>query len=324
MNIELVLWIIISLLSILNPVLVEMQYISVDPYMRIEQAATPTFSPSYPLNTMQGGTTVGVICKSANAQFKEGDHVVGYLGWQRFARCHGNDVKLISRSDNERVPLSAYMGVLGMPGRTAWFGLMEAGKPKPGEVLVVSSAAGAVGSLVVQFGKKAGCVVVGIQGGPDKCNFVKNELRADHVVDYKQFNTPELLEAELRRLVSRPVDIYFDNVGGFITDTILPMINLRARVIICGQISQYDGGLDAPTMEPRFLHHLLYKRATVQGILARDYLHRMDEMLAIVEPWVLSGEVVYKETVVQGFERLPEALAMLFDGINTGKMVVKV
>lgn len=250
-----------------NEVLVEMQYISVDPYMRIEQAATDTFSPSYPLGTLQMGTTVGVIRKSANEKFNVGDNVVGYLGWRRFARCHGNDVKPISMVGD--VPLTAYMGVLGMPGRTAWFGLMDAGKPRPGEVLVVSAAAGAVGSLVVQFGKKAGCTVVGIQGGAEKCAFVKNELKADYVVDYKKFNSPALLGAEISRQVARPVDVYFDNVGGWITDTIIPMINLRARIIICGQISQYNGGLDAPSMEPRFLQHMLYKRATIQGILAR-------------------------------------------------------
>jgi NADPH-dependent curcumin reductase CurA len=210
-----------------------------------------------------------------------------------------------------------------MPGRTAWFGLMEAGRPRPGETLIVSGAAGAVGSLVAQFGKKAGCRVFGIAGGKDKCDFLTKNLGLDGAIDYRAFKTTEALSAEIQKQTNG-IDIYFDNVGGTITDAIIPLIKLRARIIICGAISQYDGGLDNPDQGPRFLQHMLFKRATIQGILARDYTHRMDEMLQIVSPWVKDREIVFQETVIQGFEKLPEALNSLFTGKNLGKLLVEV
>jgi NADPH-dependent curcumin reductase CurA len=303
-----------------NEVLVRMHYISVDPYMRIQQHERNTYDVPHPLGIVQRAGTVGQVIASANERFKEGDWVLGYNGWQLYDKCHANDLQKL---DPDAAPVSTALGVLGMPGRTAWFGLMEAGKPRPGETLVVSGAAGAVGSLVAQFGKRAGCRVVGIAGGETKCRYLVDKLGLDDAVDYRAFSNAATLAAEIERKTGG-VDVYFDNVGGVVTDAVIPLIKRRARIIICGTISQYDGGLDHPDQGPRFLQHMLFQRATIQGVLARDFVNRMDEMRAIVEPWVRKREIVFDETFVDGFEQLPEALNMLFDGKNLGKLLVRV
>lgn len=303
-----------------NEVVVKARYISVDPYMRIQQHERNTYDVPHPLGIVQRAGTVGQIVATNSDKFKEGDWVLGYNGWQMFAKCHASEIQKL---DPETAPVSTALGVLGMPGRTAWFGLMEAGRPRPGETVVVSGAAGAVGSLVAQFAKRAGCRVFGIAGGAAKCGFLMEKLGLDGAIDYKKYGDRQELSAEIVRLTNG-VDIYFDNVGGMITDAIIPNIKLRARVIICGAISQYDGGLDDPDLGPRFLQHLLFQRATVQGILARDYTQRMDEMTRIVAPWVRSNEIVFEETIVDGFEKLPECLNSLFEGKNLGKLLVRV
>ncbi len=303
-----------------NEVLIKAEYISVDPYMRIQQAERHSFDAPHPLGTVQGAGAISKVVDSKSDGFKKGDWVLGYSGWQLLAKCHAND---LTKIDTEAAPVTTALGVLGMPGRTAWFGLMEAGRPKPGETVVVSGAAGAVGSLVVQFAKKAGCRVYGIAGGANKCQFLTSKLGLDGAIDYRQFHDADSLSAEVQRL-TKGVDIYFDNVGGMITDAIIPQIKLRGRVIICGQISQYDGGIDTPNRGPRFLQHLLFQRATIQGILARDYTHRMSEMLEIVSPWVRNNEIVFEETIVEGFDKLPDALNSLFEGANIGKLLVRV
>ncbi len=303
-----------------NEVLIATRYISVDPYMRIQQAARDTYDVPHPLGIVQRAGTVGQVMASASERFAIGDWVLAYGGWQRFHKSHADELQKL---DPEAAPVSTALGVLGMPGRTAWFGLMDAGRPKPGETLVVSGAAGAVGSLVAQFGKRAGCRVVGIAGGAAKCAFLLDRLGLDAAIDYRAYSTTAPLAAEVQRLTAG-VDVYFDNVGGWITDAVIPLIKRRARVIICGAISQYDGGLDRPDSGPRLLQHLLFQRATIQGILARDYVYRMDEMKAIVAPWVKNGDIVYEETVLDGFEQLPAALNSLFSGQNLGKLLVKV
>ncbi len=303
-----------------SEVVVETRYISVDPYMRIQQAARDTYDVPHPLGIVQRAGTVGQVLRSASAKFAPGDWVLGYGGWQRYHRAHADE---LHKLDPAEAPVTTALGVLGMPGRTAWFGLMEAGRPKPGETLVVSGAAGAVGSLVAQFGQRAGCSVVGIAGGADKCRFLTERLNLDAAIDYRALPTPAALAAELLR-VAGGVDVYFDNVGGWITDAVIPLIRRRARIIICGAISQYDGGLDQPDLGPRLLQHMLFQRATIQGILARDYVHRMDEMRPIVAPWVQRGEIVFEQTLVDGFENLPVALSRLFTGQNLGKLLVRI
>lgn len=302
-----------------NEVLFQAKYISVDPYMRIQQHTTNTWEEPHPLGVVQRAGSVGVVVASNSERWKEGDWALGYTGWQLFAKCHAGDLQKL---DPDYAPVTTALGVLGMPGRTAWFGLMEAGRPKPGETVLVSGAAGAVGSLVVQFARRAGCRVVGIAGGPAKCEFLTDRLGLDGAIDYRAFETSAQLSEEIQRQ-TQGVDVYFDNVGGWITDAVIPRIKKRARIIICGAISQYDGGLDNPEQGPRFLHHLLYQRATIQGILARDYDQRMDEMTTIVAPWVKSGDIHFEETILDGFENLPDALNSLFEGRHRGKVLVR-
>ncbi|MES2299691.1 MAG: NADP-dependent oxidoreductase [Pseudomonadota bacterium] len=302
-------------------VLIAARYISVDPYMRIGQSSKPTYdSEPHPLDTVQQAGVVGQVLASDAPGFAQGDWVRSYSGWQTHASVHPS---ALTRLDPERAPVRTALGVLGMPGRTAWFGLTESGKPHAGEVVVVSGAAGAVGSLVVQFAKRHGARVLGIAGGAAKCAWVRETLGADWVIDYKAHATADSLGAQIGALTGG-VDVYFDNVGGMVTDAVIPLINRRARIVICGQISQYSGGLDAPELGPRLLHHLLYQRATIQGMLARDYLHRMDEMERIVAPWVKAGQIVFEETIIDGFEQLPHALNSLFTGEHRGKLLVKV
>jgi NADPH-dependent curcumin reductase CurA len=304
-----------------DEILVEARWFSVDPYMRIGQSAKPTYDPEpHPLGTVQQGGVVARVLDSRSPLFKAGDWVRTYTGWQTHARLHASAATPV---DPAIAPVSTALGVLGMPGRTAWFGLTEAGRPKAGEVVAVSGAAGAVGSLVVQFAKKHGAKVLAIAGGPDKCAWLRDTLGADWALDYRAFADADDLGEQIRALTGG-VDVYFDNVGGMVSDAVIPQINRRARIIICGQISQYSGGLETPPPGPRLLHHLLYQRATMQGILARDYVHRMDEMLRIVGPWVGKGEIVFEESIVKGFERLPEALNSLFTGEHRGKLLVEV
>ena len=301
-------------------VLIEARYFSVDPYMRIGQSGKPTYDAEpHPLDVVQQGAVVAQVLASNADRFQPGDWVRSYTGWQTHAQVAADALMLI---DPALAPVTTALGVLGMPGRTAWFGLTEAGRPHAGEVVVVSGAAGAVGSLVVQFAKRHGARVLAIAGGTAKCAWLRDVLGADWTLDYKAFASADAMGAAIRQLTGG-VDVYFDNVGGVVTDAVIPLINRRARIVICGQISQYSGGLDAPEMGPRLLHHMLYQRATMQGILARDYVHRMDEMTRIVAPWVRAGEIVFEETVIDGFDNLPAALNSLFTGEHRGKLLVK-
>lgn len=303
-----------------DEVLIAARYFSVDPYMRIGQSSKPTYdTEAHPLDTVQQGGVVGQVLASNAAGYASGDWVYSYAGWQTHARVHASGLQ---RLDPAQAPVTTALGVLGMPGRTAWFGLTESGKPHAGEVVVVSGAAGAVGSLVVQFAKRHGARVLGIAGGQAKCDWLRDTLGADWAVDYKAHAGADSLGAAIRALTGG-VDVYFDNVGGMVTDAVIPLINRRARIVICGQISQYSGGLETPELGPRLLHHMLYQRATIQGMLARDYVHRMDEMVRIVAPWVRAGEIVFEETLIDGFEQLPAALNSLFTGEHRGKLLVK-
>jgi NADPH-dependent curcumin reductase CurA len=303
-----------------NEVLIRARIVSVDPYIRIQQHERNTYDVPHPLGIVQRSGVVGEVVASASPLFKQGDWVSAYSGWQLYAKCHHSE---LTKLNPDRAPVSTALGVLGMPGRTAWFGLMEAGRPHPGDTLVVSGAAGAVGSLVAQFGKRAGCRVIGIAGGAKKCAFLTDTLKLDGAVDYQAHPTLEGLQSALQAATGG-VDVYFDNVGGMVTDAVIPLIKRRARIVICGAIAQYDGGLDTPDLAPRFLQHMLFQRATIQGILARDFAHRMDEMLQTVAPWVKNGEIVYQETYMDGFDVLPNALNSLFEGKNLGKLLVRV
>jgi NADPH-dependent curcumin reductase CurA len=301
-------------------VLIEARWFSVDPYMRIGQSARSTYDPDpHPLGVVQQGGVVAQVLASGAPAFAPGDWVRSYTGWQTHARVAATE---LTRIDPAAAPVTTALGVLGMPGRTAWFGLTEAGRPHAGEVVVVSGAAGAVGSLVLQFAKRHGARVLGIAGGAAKCDWLRETLGADWAIDYRGYADADAMGAAIKAATGG-VDVYFDNVGGMATDAVIPLINRCARIVICGQISQYSGGLDTPPMGPRLLHHLLYQRATMQGILARDYVHRMDDMTRIVAPWVRAGEIVFEESVIDGFAHLPAALNSLFTGEHRGKLLVK-
>ncbi len=303
--------------------LLKSEYFSVDPYMRIQQSEKDTWEEPHALNTIQGGAVVGQIVEinDSDSSLQKGDWVLSYTGWQEYAI---TEVNTLRKLDPNEVPVTTALGILGMPARIAYFGLIEAGKPQEGETVVVSGASGAVGQAVVQMAKIKGCKVVGIAGSDEKTSYLKEKLGVDEIINYKKHPSAVKIKDELSRLCPKGVDVYYDNVGGHITDAIFELININARIIICGQISQYSGGLDNPEMGPRFLHKMLYKRATIQGVLARDYNHRMDEMLTEMTPWVQNKSLKYKETIVDGFENLPKALNMLFYGKNIGKLIVKV
>ncbi len=301
-------------------VLLAARYISVDPYMRINQAKHDTWAAPHALNTVQGAAAVAEVIASNASEFVPGDWVASYSGWQTHAKMHAS---ALSKINLQIAPPSAYLGVLGMPGRTAWFGLTEAGQPRAGEVVVVSGAAGAVGSLVVQFARMQGAKVLAIAGSVEKCRWLTETLGATWALNYKDYPDSQALSQALKALTGG-VDVYFDNVGGMVSDAVFPLINLRARIVICGQMSQYSTGLDQPEIGARFLHHVLYQRARIQGILARDYTARMDEMLRIVAPMVQAGALQFEQTVLEGFERLPEALNQLFTGSQRGKLMVKI
>eukprot|EP01125_Pyxidicula_operculata_P023077 TRINITY_DN9792_c0_g1_i1.p1 TRINITY_DN9792_c0_g1~~TRINITY_DN9792_c0_g1_i1.p1 ORF type:complete len:352 (+),score=82.50 TRINITY_DN9792_c0_g1_i1:30-1085(+) len=312
-------------------VLVRSLYISVDPYMRIQQAESNTWEKPHPFNEVQDADVAGIVEESKSTLFKKGDYVAtGVVGWQRYGIVDEKKLRLV---DVNAAPLSSYIGILGMPGRTSYFGFLEEAKPKKGEVVVVSGAAGAVGSIVVQLAKLSECKVIGLAGSEDKMEYLR-KLGVDETINYKQ--TPDIpsVQKALKEAIGRiypdrseddrKIDIYFDNVGGYITDAIFPLINLFARIIICGQISQYLGKLDKPELCPRFLHHILYQRATIKGILARDYNHRMGEMVDIMTKYLKEGKIkLPNETIVEGFNNLPNALNSLFHGSNTGKLIVK-
>ena len=306
----------------LGEAIIKAKYFSVDPYMRIQQSVNETWEKPHPLNVVQQGAVVGQITdiNTERSNYQIGDWVLTYSGWQDYAKINLHEIRKLNPYE---VPVTTALGILGMPARIAYFGLLEAGNPQPNETVVVSGASGAVGQVVVQIAKIKGCKVVGIAGSDDKLEYLKNELGVDEVINYKLYSTPHKMKLALKNACPNGIDIYYDNVGGYISDSIFELINLNARIIVCGQISQYSGGLDNPNPGPRFLHHILYKRAKIQGVLARDYNDKMDEMLLEMTPWVKNGLLKYEETIVEGFNQLPDALNMLFLGKNKGKLIVK-
>ncbi|GAA4323422.1 NADP-dependent oxidoreductase [Pontixanthobacter gangjinensis] len=303
-----------------NEILIRSKYVSVDPYMRIHQSIHNTWEKPQELNTLQGSGVVGEVIESRSDKFIPGDFVNAYTGWQEYAVINADQARKLY----PKIPVSTALSILGMPARVAYFGLLEEGELKSTDTVVVSGAAGAVGSIVVQLAKLKGCRVVGTAGTQEKIDYLQNELGIDVALNYKEHDSLEKMTKALAEACPEGIDVYYDNVGGNVTDAVFNLINHKARILICGQISQYNHGLDTPEMGPRFLHKMLYTRAKIQGILSRDYNHRMDEMLAEMEPLVQSGKLKYKETIMDGFENLPAALSGLFDGSNKGKMLVKI
>jgi NADPH-dependent curcumin reductase CurA len=296
-------------------VLVRTLFLSLDPAMRGWMNEGKSYIAPVQIGEVMRAGGVGVVLASLHANFKEGDHVSGTLGIQEYATL---DAKLLTKIDASRAPLPVYLGTLGMPGMTAYFGLLDVGQAKPGETVVVSGAAGAVGTVVGQIAKIKGCRVVGIAGGPQKCDFLVKELGFDAAIDYK---AGELKQA-LRQHCPKGVDVYFDNVGGEILDTVLTQLARNARVVICGAISQYNS--TTGVKGPANYMSLLVNRASMIGMVVFDYVERFPEAAREMAGWLASGQLKSREDIVTGIETFPDTLLKLFKGENLGKLVLKV
>ncbi len=298
-----------------SQVLLKSLYFSVDPYMRGRMNDAKSYTPPFALNQPISGGVVAEVLESSSEKFSKGDVVLGILPWME--KMVVND-KGLRKIDAAVAPLSYYLGILGMPGLTAYFGLMDIGKPKKGETVVVSGAAGAVGMVVGQIAKIQGCRVVGIAGSDEKINLLKNDFGFDEAINYK---TTQDIKAALAEACPDGVDVYFDNVGGSISDAVISLINFHARIPLCGQISLYNS-TERP-MGPRLQPMLLTRSVLMQGYIVSNYESRFGEGIQHLAQWVQEGKLKYTETVVEGFDKLPEALMGLFSGDNTGKMIVK-
>jgi NADPH-dependent curcumin reductase CurA len=297
-------------------ILIRNVYLSLDPTNRVWVNSTPSYLPAVKIGDVMRGFTLGVVEESRHPRFATGDIVQGLLGWQSYAVSDGTGVDKVEH--DSRIPLTAHMGLLGHIGLTAYFGLLDIGKPKPGETVVVSAAAGAVGSLVGQIAKLKGCRVVGIAGSDEKCRWLEDELGFDATINY---NAVSVLRG-LKRHCRDGIDVYFDNVGGDILDAALASINLRARIVLCGMISQYN--LQKPMPGPYFLANAIAKRARLEGFIVFDYYDRPREAVEYLLTWYSEGKITYRVDVVDGLENAPEALNKLFEGSNKGKLLVKV
>lgn len=296
-------------------VLLRTQYLSVDPYMRGRMTGVRTYADPVNIREMMVGATVGEVVESRNPDFQVGQIVTGYWGWQELAVSSGNGLRQL---DPKLAPVSTALGVLGMTGMTAYFGFLDICQPRPGETVVVSGAAGAVGSIVGQIAKIKGCEVVGVTGSDSKVAWLTGELGFDAAFNYK---TTSDYVAKFQELCPNGVDCYFDNVGGAVSDAILSVINTKARIAICGQISQYN--LAKPEPGPRVFRYLLTKSARAEGFLVYNYADRFPEGIAQMAKWMKEGKIKYRETIVEGFENAPRALIGVLSGDNTGKMLVK-
>ncbi len=296
--------------------LVHNQYLSLDPTNRGWANEVDTYLPAVKLGDVMRGGAIGVVEDSRNPNFNVGDHVSGLLGWQKYAISDGTGLGKLPEIPG--LPLTAHLGLFGHIGLTAYYGLLDVGQPKAGETLVVSAAAGAVGSLVGQIGKIVGCHVVGIAGSDEKCRWLTEELGFDAAINYKKEN---VLEA-LKRKCPNGIDVDFENVGGEILDSVLALINIGARISLCGMISQYNATERVPG--PYNLVMLVVKRARIQGFLVSDYMGRAEEAMTALGRWLMEGKIKYRVDVVEGLEQAPLAVNKLFDGSNQGKLVIKI
>jgi len=297
-------------------ILVRMLYISVDPYMRGRMNDVKSYAPPAQIGEVMGAGAVGEVVASKNIRFQVGDIVEGFFGWQQFAVSGGEGVRKI---DPSLAPISTALSVLGMPGLTAYFGFLDVGKPRSGETVVVSGAAGAVGSVAGQIAKISGCRAVGIAGSDKKIAWLTGELGFDAAFNYKSTSD---YGAKLNELCPEGIDIYFDNVGGAITDAVFPLLNVGARVVVCGQIAQYNA--EKLEIGPRLLWHLIVKQARAEGFLVFHYASRYPEGLRQLAMWLNAGKLKHREQLVDGIENTPRAFIGMLRGENTGKQLVRI
>ena len=299
-----------------NQFRVKIEYISLDPAMRGWINDTKSYVPPVAIGETMRGYSAGIVEKSNNPAFKPGDAVQGLFGVQQYAVSDGGRVVKV---DTSQAPLQRWIGGLGMPGWTAYFGLLEVGQPKAGETIVVSAASGAVGSIVGQIAKIKGCRAVGIAGGADKCRYVRDELGFDACVDYKAGN----LAADLKAAAPKGIDVYFENVGGEILDTVLLQMNLFGRIPVCGLISAYNA--TAVPEGPKNLRAVLTQRLRMQGLIVFDWANRVPEAISQLGAWHKEGKLKIREDVREGgLETFPNVLNLLYTGGNLGKLVLKV
>lgn len=300
-------------------ILVKTLYLSLDPAMRGWMNEGKSYIRPVAIGEVMRAIGIGRVIASKSSKFAVGDTVCGGLGVQSiWAGAADDKAAGFYKVDPAVAPLPKYLNALGMPGMTAYFGLLEVGQPKAGETVVVSGAAGAVGQTVGQVAKHKGCRVVGIAGGREKCDFVVNELGFDACIDYKN----DALKDGLKQHCPKGIDVYFDNVGGDILDTVLTQINLKARIVICGAISQYN--TNTPVKGPANYLSLLVNRARMEGIVVFDYADRYHIAAAEMAKWMQEGTFKTREDIVFGLEKFPQALLMLFEGKNFGKLVLQV
>ena len=293
-------------------VLVRNLYLSLDPYMRMRMNEGKSYAPPVQIGEVMVGGTIAEVVESKDPRFKAGDKVGARAGWQRYAAVASGALRKIN---TRGAPLSTALSVVGMPGVTAWYGLLKIGEPKPGETVVVSAASGAVGSVVGQVARLKGCRVVGIAGGTAKCDYVVKQLGFDACVDYKA----DEFEIRLREATPDGIDIYFENVGGRVLDVVLPLLNAFARIPFCGYVSEYD---NSATYGVQHLRSLLVSRVKLQAFIISEHLEIWDEALEDLSAWLLGGKINYKETIALGLENAPAAFIGMLQGRNFGKQLI--
>ena len=294
-------------------------YLSLDPYMRGRMNAGKSYAPPVEIDEVMGGGTVGQVIESKNSEFRAGDFVFGYGGWQEFWVQQGKELKKV---DSQIAPISTATGILGMPGVTAYTGLLNIGQPKKGETVVVAAASGAVGSVVGQIAHIKGARAVGIAGSEEKCKFVTEELGFDACVNH---NSPDFGEA-LKVACADGIDVYFENVGGKVFETVSQLFNDFARIPVCGIISAYNATElpPGPNLTPLLMRDILVKRLTYRGFIVWDYASQEKEALTELAKWIKEGKLHYREDIVDGLENAPEAFIGLLEGKNFGKLVIRI
>ncbi len=299
--------------------LLKIRYLSLDPYMRGRMSAAKSYAAPVEIGAVMEGGTVAEVIDSRHPDFVAGDIVLSHSGWQTHALSKGKDLRKL---DTAAATITTALGVLGMPGFTAWAGLLIIGKPQPGETVVVAAASGPVGSAVGQIARIKGALAVGIAGGASKCAFVRDELGFDAVVDHR---APDFAE-QLAAVCPKGVDVYFENVGGAVWDAVFPLLNPFARIPVCGLIAQYNstGAFDGPDRLPIVMRQVLSKSLMIRGFIQREFADQRLEFYREMAGWIESGQVKYREDVVEGLDNAPEALIGLLEGRNFGKLLIKV
>lgn len=302
-----------------NQVLVRHHYMSLDPYMRGRMNDAKSYAQPQPVGQVFQGGTVGEVVESKHPKYAVGDKVVGFGGWQEYSVVDASQPGALKKVDTTHVPLSHYLGAVGMPGVTAWYGLVKIIAPKAGETVVITAASGAVGSAFGALAKARGCRVVGIAGGPDKCKYVTDELGFDACIDYRQHPDVKTMSVALKEACPNGIDGYFENVGGYIFDAVLLRTNAFARVALCGMIAGYDGA-PLPLANPALI---LINRLKVEGFIVSEHMEVWPEALTELGTLVGTGKLKPRESIAQGIESAPEAFLGLLKGKNFGKQLVK-